>query len=118
MIYRAWVIKSLSTVYRDSYHRNISAILTEWLCLFIQERAALRNSLKLATANLMLIKVWNAFYASISSLLLCRIWSFDQGPDPTEYYQERRLNRLNLLKPLEDDEIVMPGERGRFDDDY
>ena len=36
--------------------------------------------------------------------------------DTREYYQERRLRELDLLKPLDDNEIVMPGERGNTDD--
>ena len=36
--------------------------------------------------------------------------------DTREYYQERRLRELDLLKPLDDNEIVMPGERGSNDD--
>ena len=33
------------------------------------------------------------------------------GLDTREYYQDRRLRELDLLKPLDENEIVMPGER-------
>ena len=38
--------------------------------------------------------------------------------DPREFYQERRLRELNLLRPLDESEIVTPGERGPLDDNY
>ena len=39
-----------------------------------------------------------------------------QGLDTREYYQERRLRELNLLRPLEESEIIMPGDRPPLDD--
>jgi hypothetical protein len=41
-----------------------------------------------------------------------------QGPDTREYYQERRLREMNLLRPLDDSEIVLPGDRPPLDDNY
>ena len=42
-----------------------------------------------------------------------------QGPDPREYYQERRLRELDLLRPLDESEVVLSGdlERPFLDDD-
>jgi hypothetical protein len=41
-----------------------------------------------------------------------------QGPDNREYYQERRLRDMNLLRPLEDDEVFMDGDRAPLSEDY
>jgi len=42
-----------------------------------------------------------------------------QGPDNREYYQERRLREMNLLRPLDDDEVMVDGERQPLEsDDY
>lgn len=64
--------------------------------LRLQERQVLKTNLDLLTAELIVI----------------------QGPDTREYYQERRLRELNLLRPLDESEVVMPGERGPMDDNY
>jgi len=63
-----------------------------------QERAALLNTS-------------NAIKAYLKVLLV--------GPDPTEYYQERRLRELDLLRPLDESEIVGADEgRGGRSDEY
>ena len=43
-----------------------------------------------------------------------------EGPDPREYYQERRLRELDLLRPLDETEVVVAGEGGGGyeDDEY
>lgn len=42
-----------------------------------------------------------------------------EGLDPREYYQERRLRELDLLRPLDEGEVILAGEgsAGAFDDD-
>jgi hypothetical protein len=65
--------------------------------LRVQERAVLEANLKLVEAEL----------ATLASPV-----------DPREYYQERRLRELNLLRPLDESEVVLPGERGPLDDNY
>ena len=62
--------------------------------LRLQEKAALQGTIKKVQLEL----------SMLNSL------------DTREYYQERRLRELDLLKPLDDNEIVMPGERGNSDD--
>jgi hypothetical protein len=62
--------------------------------LRLQEKAALQGTIKKVQLEL----------SMLNSL------------DTREYYQERRLRELDLLKPLDDNEIVMPGERGNTDD--
>lgn len=64
--------------------------------LRLQERAVLSNNIKRLNVELLSI----------------------QGPDTREYYQERRLREMNLLRPLDDNEIVLPGDRPPFDDNY
>lgn len=59
--------------------------------LRLQEKAALQETI---------IKVQN------------ELTTLNGGLDTREYYQERRLRELDLLKPLDESEIVMPGERG------
>lgn len=64
-----------------------------------QERAALEGSLTILEAEVRLLE--------------------GNGLDTREYYQERRLRELNLLRPLDESEIVMPGDRAPLDgDDY
>ena len=61
-----------------------------------QERAALKGTLNYVTEELKTLE--------------------GQGLDTREYYQERRLRELNLLRPLEESEIIMPGDRSPLDD--
>ena len=63
-----------------------------------QERAALKGTLAYVSEELRTLE--------------------GQGLDTREYYQERRLRELNLLRPLEESEIIMPGDRPPLDDDY
>ena len=66
--------------------------------LRIQERAVLKGSLKKAIEEL-------------NSLINNDI------VDNREYYQERRLAELNLLRPLDPNEIVISGERMAISED-
>ena len=40
------------------------------------------------------------------------------GTEGMEFYQERRLRELDLLRPLDESEIAIAGERIPYDDDY
>jgi hypothetical protein len=64
--------------------------------LRLQEKAALQGTIKKVQLELSMLN----------------------GIDTREYYQERRLRELDLLKPLDENEIVMPGERSLNNDDY
>ena len=63
--------------------------------LRMQERAALKSALSYAQDELRQLE--------------------GAGLDTREYYQERRLRELNLLRPLDESEIIMPGERAPID---
>jgi hypothetical protein len=63
-----------------------------------QERTALRGTLEVVRMEIQLLE--------------------GNGLDTKEYYQERRLRDLNLLRPLDESEIVMPGDRPSSNDDY
>lgn len=89
-------INSASKANDDSIAKgnDISAAIAR---LRLQEKAALQGSIKKAQLELSMLN----------------------GIDTREYYQERRLRELDLLKPLDENEIVMDGERPNIDaNDY
>ena len=48
--------------------------------------------------------------------LTVRLEEVEGQGDTREYYQERRLRELNLLRPLDESEIILPGDRASIDD--